>query len=113
MLKNNNYKKIDIKAYYCLIRKLMYLSYGTRPNIAFVIGQLRKQNTDFKIGHLKAAKQVLRYLKGTIHLEIIYRASKVKPLSYKRIRYANHNYVGDLENCKSVIEYCFFVNRCS
>lgn len=113
MLKNNNYKKIDIKIYYCFIRKLIYLLYSIRPNIAFVIKQLRKWNADFKIGHLKIAKQVLKYLKRTMHLGITYGAGKVKPLPYGPIKYTNYNYIKDLKNCKSIIEYYFYVNRCN
>lgn len=67
----NNYKKTDIEAYQRLIGKLMYLSCGTRPDISFVIGQLGRRNADPRVGHLKAAKQVIRYLKGTMHLGII------------------------------------------
>lgn len=38
----NNYKKTNIKAYQRLIEKLMYLLYGTRPNISFLVGQLSR-----------------------------------------------------------------------
>lgn len=30
---------------------------------------------------------------------------------YTLIGYANNNFAGDLKNCKSVMEYCFFLNR--
>lgn len=38
ILESGNYKKVDIKPYQCLIGKLMYLSYGTRPDITFAVG---------------------------------------------------------------------------
>lgn len=68
----DDYKKVDLKVYQWLIGKLMYLSYGTRPDISFVVGQLSKQNADLRMGYLKAAKQVIQYLKGTMHLGLTY-----------------------------------------
>lgn len=67
----NNYKKTDIKAYQGLIGKLMYLLCSTTPDISFVVGQLGRRNADPRVGYLKAAKWVIRYLKGTMHLGII------------------------------------------
>ena len=60
----------DLIIYQQLIKKLMYLACETRPDIAFIVGQLSCQNLDPQIGHLRIAKQVLRYLKGTITLGI-------------------------------------------
>ena len=45
----------------------MYLSDGTRLDIIFVIRQLSKQNAELRVGYLLVAKQVMRYLKSTIH----------------------------------------------
>lgn len=59
----DNYKKIKLLKYYWLIGKLMYLAYGTRPNIAYAEGQLSKNNADPRKSHLKAAKKVVQYLK--------------------------------------------------
>ena len=61
----------DLIVYQCLIWKLMYLACGTRPDIAFVIGQFSCYNSDPQIGHICIAKQTLRYLKLTSTLTII------------------------------------------
>lgn len=110
MLEDNNYKDPNIKTYQHFIGKLMYLSSGTRPNIVFDIRQLSKRNADPRVGHLKAAKRVLKYFKETIHLEITYEAGEVKLLPYKLTGYADSNQTGDLEDHKSVMGYCFFIN---
>ena len=46
MLDIDDYKETDLYKYQRLIGKLMYLAYGIRPNIVFLIGQLSKQNAD-------------------------------------------------------------------
>lgn len=56
MLEDDDYEETDIKAYQRLIGKLMYLSCGTRSDIAFVVGQLSKRIADPRVGYLKAAK---------------------------------------------------------
>ena len=91
----DDYQQAELIAYQRLIRKLMYLSCGTRSNIAFVVGQLSCHNSDPQMRHLHIAKQVLRYLKGTIMLGIV--------------GYADSSYAGDLEDKKSITGYCFFL----
>lgn len=66
MLEPNNYKKTNLNIYQQLIGKLIYLAYGTRLDIAFIVGQFNKHNIDFKKKHLRAAKRVVKYLKGII-----------------------------------------------
>ena len=56
--------------YILLIGKVMYLVYETRPDIVFVISQLNRHNSDHQVGHLHITKQVLKYLKRTITLDI-------------------------------------------
>lgn len=44
--------EIDMIAYQCLIGKLLYLTYGTRPDIVFVMGQLNCYNSDPRVSHI-------------------------------------------------------------
>lgn len=97
----------------------MYLSCGTRPVTAFVVKQLSKRNVDPRIGHLKAAKQVIYYLKDIIHLGLKYRGTfesnrqinvLVTFLFYGLVGYMDSNYAGDSEDCKFVISNCFYMN---
>lgn len=93
----------------------MYLSCETRPDIAFVVGQLSRHNSDPRIEHLRIAKQVLRYLKGTITLGIEWEND---PAGHRlggrygelgMVGYADSSYAGDLEDRKSITGYCFFL----
>lgn len=95
----------------------MYLSCGTHPDIAFVVGQLSCHNSNPQIRYLCIVKQVLRYLKETITLGIKWKNNfadhrlgrKYRELGV--VRYADSSYAGNLEDKKSIIGYCFFFSR--
>lgn len=109
-----DYNKFCIKTYQYLIEKLMYLSCGTRLDIAFAVGQLSKHNSDPKACHMKAAKKVVRYLKETMHLRLVYESSqsKVPALSsvFNLIGYGDSSYTGDGKDKKLVMGYCYVLN---
>lgn len=54
----------------------------------------------------------MQYLKGKMHLSIIYGAdiNKENQLLYGLVGYVNSNYAGDLKDRKSVMGHCFFLN---
>ena len=111
-----DYIQADLTIYQRLIRKLMYLACGTRPDIAFIVGQLSCHNSDPQAGHLCIAKQVLKYLKRTITLGIIWENDSAghwqeKYRSMGVVGYANSNYTRNLEDKKSITGYCFFLRR--
>ena len=110
-----DYEEVDLHTYQRLIGKLMYLSCGTRPDIAFAVGQLSRHNADPRKGHLRAAKRVVRYLKGTIEMGLTFGQESGErpprdPLPYGLVGYADSNFAGDPEDRKSVMGYCFFLN---
>lgn len=51
MHKADDYEEVDLKVYQQIIGKLMYLLYGIRLDIAFVVGQLSRQNEYPQLGH--------------------------------------------------------------
>lgn len=63
--------QVDLKLYQQLVGKLIYLVYKTWSNIAFIIKQLSKYNSDSQVKHFYIAKQVLQYLKYIIRLRIV------------------------------------------
>lgn len=65
------------------------------------------------------AKKVVHYLKGIIHLELVYRVivknkriTKVSIIffSFRFIRYRNNSYIRDSEDRNSIIGYYYFMN---
>ena len=100
--------------YQRLIGKLMYLSCRIRPDIAFVMGQLSRHNSDPRIGHLRIAKQVFCYLKRTITLGIEWGNDSAGHRAGEKygemgvLEYADSSYAGDIEDRKSITGYYFF-----
>ena len=63
----------NTKTYYQqIIGVLIYAATGTRPDIAFVATRLSRFNNNPTEEHIKYARYVLRYLKGTKELKIKY-----------------------------------------
>lgn len=61
--------------YRSLIGCIMYIAVCTRPDIAYAASLLSQYNNCYSETHWKAAKRVLRYLKGTIDYTIVYEKS--------------------------------------
>lgn len=110
-----DYEEADLCMYQRLIRKLIYLSYDIWLDIIFVVGQLSRHNIDSRKDHFWAAKRVVRYLKGIIEMELTFGQEQERLprdlLSYRLIGFANSNFARDPEDRKSVMGYCFFLNR--
>lgn len=60
------------REYQSIIGEFLYLSTNTRPDISYVTSYLGQFATNPTLEHFKATRQVLRYLKGTIHEGIVY-----------------------------------------
>jgi len=59
--------------YASAVGSLMYAQVCTRPDIAFAIGMLGRYQSNPGMEHWKAAKKVMRYLKGTKDYMLMYR----------------------------------------
>ena len=51
--------------YASVVGSLMYAQACTRPNIAYIVGMLRRYLSNPELDHWKAAKRVMRYLQRT------------------------------------------------
>lgn len=54
------------------VGSLMYLAQGTRPDIAFAVGDVSRFNSKHCEGHWSAVKRIFRYLRGTSGLKLCY-----------------------------------------
>ena len=69
--KDENGKSIDQKLYHCMIESLLYLT-ASRPDILFSVWICARFQSEPKKSHLLAVKRIIRYLKGTINLDLWY-----------------------------------------
>uniref|UniRef100_A0A3Q7ED88 Reverse transcriptase Ty1/copia-type domain-containing protein n=1 Tax=Solanum lycopersicum TaxID=4081 RepID=A0A3Q7ED88_SOLLC len=79
-----------------LIGSLRYLT-CTRPDIIFAVGVVSCFMEDPTSTHLKVAKRILRYLKGTIELGLFYSSSD----DFNLVGYCDSDYEGHVYDRKS------------
>lgn len=83
---------------------LLYLT-GTRPDLMFAASYLSRYLKEPTGKHLKEAKRVLRYIKGTIDAGLMFTAT----LEPKLIGYSDSDWGGCREDLKSTTGYCFSI----
>jgi len=81
-----------------LVGKLLYLAIATRPDIAYIIGVLCRFVENPGMAHWDAAKRVLRYLKGTVNMQLVY-SRWMTPDPF--VTYSNADLSGNPDNSRS------------
>jgi hypothetical protein len=102
LTKDESGKSVDSTKYKQIVGCLMYLL-ATRPDLAFsvcLIARYMERPTEM---HLAAAKRILRYLKGTMNLGILYK----RDLNQSLQGWTDSDYAGDLDDRKSTSGYVF------
>ncbi|XP_070020311.1 secreted RxLR effector protein 161-like [Nicotiana sylvestris] len=89
--------------YSSIVGSLMYAQTCTRPDISFAVGMLGRYQSNEGIDQWKAAKKVLRYLKGTKDYMLIYRRSK----HLEVVGYPDSDFIGCIDTKKSTFSYLF------
>ncbi|KAK2442007.1 putative mitochondrial protein [Trifolium repens] len=100
--KDSNGKCVDATYYKQIVGSLMYLL-ATRPDLAYsvcLIARFMERPTE---DHLVAAKRILRYLKGTANLGILYERGVKQALQ----GWTDSDYAGDVEDRKSTSGYVY------
>ncbi|XP_070020450.1 secreted RxLR effector protein 161-like [Nicotiana sylvestris] len=90
-----------------IIGSLFYLT-ASRPDILFSVGLCAMFQLNPKESHLKAAKRILRYLKGTQVLVLYYPSGD----NFNLIWYADNDYAGYLVDMKSTSGMAHFLGSC-
>jgi len=81
--------------YRSLVGCLIYLSNTTRPDICYIVNRLARFLSNPGKQHWQAAKKVLRYLKGTHDLGLVYRGK------YTLSGYADASWADNVDNRRS------------
>ncbi|KAG6623354.1 Retrovirus-related Pol polyprotein from transposon TNT 1-94 [Phytophthora cinnamomi] len=89
-----------------LVGALMYLATCTRPDIAQAVGEVAKFCEYYNKSHWVAAKRILKYLKTTQDLGLVFNGRTKGEL----FGYADANWAGDLDTRRSTTGYVFFLN---
>ncbi|XP_070039995.1 secreted RxLR effector protein 161-like [Nicotiana tomentosiformis] len=102
--KNNvERKEMESIPYSSIVGSLMYAHTCTRLHISFVVGMLGRYQCNPGIDHSKAAKKVLRYMKGTKDYMLMYRRSK----HLEVVGYSDSDFAGCIDTRKSTFGYFF------
>jgi hypothetical protein len=75
--------------YQSLIGSLMYIAVNTRPDVLHSVCLLSQFNNSYNDEHFSHAKRILRYLKGTINLCMMYKKSEINLYGYVDADWAN------------------------
>jgi hypothetical protein len=102
LCKDDGTEQVDETLYRSLIGCLMYLT-ATRPDILYAVNVLSRFMNCAKESHFKAAKRVLRYVKGTLNYGINFSQSQ----NFKLQGYSDSDWAGSLDDMKSTSGYCF------
>ena len=100
-------KMCNPEYYQYLTGSLNHLAIFTRPDIAFAASKLAQFNSNPTAIHLNAALHVLRYLKGTRNLSIIY---KRQEHTLTILGHSDSDWAADSNDRKSFTGYVFMVH---
>ena len=89
--------------YMSLVGKLNYLSVVSRPDLSFVVSSLSQVLKNPSHDHWFFAMKVLRHLKGTFDLGLVFKHSEC----LKLVGFCDSDWGGDLNDRRSTNGYCF------
>jgi hypothetical protein len=95
----------DIKLYQQMIGSLLYIQIGTHPDIAFPVSHLTQYASNPSLDHIKLAKYVLRYLKGTSNLKLLYNGGGSNGL----YGYSDLSWADDRDDLHSTSDFMFLL----
>ncbi|XP_057427435.1 secreted RxLR effector protein 161-like isoform X1 [Lotus japonicus] len=96
--------KVCQKLYRGMIGSLLYLT-ASRPDILFSVHLCARFQSDPRETHLTAVKRILKYLKGTTNLGLMYR----KTSEYTLSGFCDADFAGDRVERKSTSGSCHFL----
>src|ERR1051325_6785695 len=105
--KNGEEEKIDVTLFKQIVGSLRYLC-NSRPDIGFGVGLVSRYMSEPTVSHMKAARKILRYLKGSINCGILFRRNsedKEAIVNY----FSDADWCGDKEDRRSTTGYFFQV----
>ena len=99
---------VNQKEYQSAIGSLMYLAVSTRPDIAFAVNNLAWFNSKPQKEHWTPLKRILKYLKGTTNIGILYKLDGAD----KCVGYSDADWAGYTSDRRSTSGYIFMFGAC-
>ena len=91
-----------------LVGSLIYAATCTRPDISYVVSKLSQHLSAPQNKHMVMAKHVLRYLKGTVDNELVYKRSEE---SLGLFAYSDSDWASSVHDRRSITGYCFSMTK--
>ena len=112
-------KRTDPQSYQELTGSLNHVAVFSRPDVAFAVSKLSQFNSDPTETHMKAARRVLAYLKGTINHSIVYggdTSSNIEAFTGafhpdQILGFSDADFAMDKDDRKSQTGYIFIINN--
>ena len=99
---------VNSSKYREVIGSLIYAMTCTRPDLSYIVTRLSQYLEKPCKSHWVGAKQVLRYLKGTLDYGLVYRKCSE---GLKLVGYSDADWASNSEDRRSVSGYCFGLSR--
>ena len=99
--------RVDSSKYQSMVGSLLWAAISTRPDIAQAVSTVSRFNKEPSQAHLTAVKRILRYLKGTADLGIVYGPTSGTGL----LGFSDANWAGDHDDRRSTTGNVFLFSR--
>jgi hypothetical protein len=100
----DNLQSIRVQ-YRSIVGNLLYLSVVSRPDICFAVANLSQFVSNPGLPHWKALKHLLRYLKGSPDLSLVYR--RCDSSQFALFVFADSDWANDSDDRRSTSGHCF------
>lgn len=97
----------SVYPYRQLIGSLMYLAIATRPDICYAVSNASRYLERPSHMHENAAKRIVKYIKGTSDLGLLYRSDGTRRI----IGFSDADYAGDTDTRRSTTGFCFSIGN--
>jgi len=101
--------KVKVQQYQSIVGSLNYLAQACRPDICYAVNQLCRYSSNPSPAHLTAAKHVLRYLKGTSDIGLVYsggdKGNRSRDINITIEMWTDADWGGDVTDRKSTTGY--------
>ena len=106
---NQDQLDVSLRSHYqSVIRSLLYVMLGTRPDIAFVVIKMLQFSSNLTEEHLQKVLYIVRYLSSTKDLCIQYSATGNQN---GLCAYSDTDWAGDVETSCSTTGYAIFLGN--